>query len=424
MPTTSITNVTLIDGHGARTKGATIIVDGERILEVTDRKPRLAEGGEVIDGTGCSVMPGMFICHYHSSYRLIGSSSIRVIGMEGPPGLHTLRAAYNCGLALDSGFTSVVSAGVPHAIDASLKLAIEEGMIRGPRIMAGSRDVSTTGHSQDRYFAWYWAPGQHPGVLCCDGPDQFRHGVRVEIKRGAEIIKVFATAGHSVRGNYEMMEVSRDELSAAITAAHERGVKIRAHLANKPAILFAVEQGIDLVDHGDGLDEECIQAMVERGTFLAPSCFFPYRAGPQRSGPHADVMKREMRAMLDILPKAQAAGLKIVLGDDYGTLALEHGTYGEELGFYVEQAGVTAADVIGWATRNGADLMGMADELGDIKPGMLADLVIVRGDPLADIGLLGDPANVRAVMKGGQFEKNQMAEQPSRRTLSPRVVGA
>ena len=194
-------------------------------------------------------MPGMFNCHYHASYRNIGSTGLP-IGMEGSPGYLTIGGAYNIALALNSGFTGVISAGAPHAIDASLRKAVEEGLIPGPRIMTGSRDVSTTAHSQDRAFPWYWEGGQHPGICKCDGPDGFRRGVREEIKRGAEYIKIFATAGHAVKGDPELLEVSPDELAAAIHAAHERGVRVRAHIANKHAIMTATKLGIDAIDHG------------------------------------------------------------------------------------------------------------------------------------------------------------------------------
>jgi len=422
MATIAITNVTVIDGHGKRAEASRVVVEDNRIAEVSDGKSPLPHGAQVIAGSGCSVMPGMFNCHYHASYRHIGSTGLP-IGMEGSPGLLTLRGAYAMGHAIDCGFTGVVSAGAPHAIDAALKQAMDEGVLRGPRMMVGSRDVSTTAHSQDMNFPWYWAPGRHPGVVCCDGPDEFRKGVRDEIKRGAQIIKIFATAGHSVRGDYERLEVSPVELAAAIEAAHERGVKVRAHLANKLGIMTSVALGLDVVDHGDGLDDECIALLAEKGAFLAPSCFYPFKSGPKRFGPDAEVMKKEMRAMLANLQKAQAAGVKIVLGDDYGTLALPHGQYGEELGFYVEQAGVSPADVIGWATRNGADLMGMRNELGDVKAGMLADLILVRGDPLDDIKLLADPANILVVMKDGDIEKDLLRGHPLRRQ-APQLVGA
>jgi len=407
MPATAIRNVTLVDGKGQRTRDGVIVVADNRIVHSGVGVPEIPKDALVLDGAGLSVMPGMFNCHFHSCYLGIGGTGLP-IGMEAPPGVLAIRGAFNLGLALECGFTSVISAGVPHAIDAALKQAMDEGLIKGPRMMAGSRDVSTTAHSQDMYFPWHWAPAEHPGVLRCDGPEEFRKGIRTEIKRGAEIIKIFATPGHSVRGTYGTLELSIPELAAAVEAAHERGVKIRAHLANKHGIMTCVELGFDIVDHGDELDEQCIELMVKKGAVLAPSCFFPHNVAPHRSGPHLELMMREMRAMLAMLPKAQAAGLKIVLGDDYGTVALEHGRYGEELAFYVEYAGVSPADVITWATSNGAYAMGRSEDLGDLKMGMLADLIVVRGDPLDDIKLLGDPANVVAVMKDGRWAKNEM----------------
>jgi imidazolonepropionase-like amidohydrolase len=204
------------------------------------------------------------------------------------------------------------------------------------------------------------------------------------------------------------MEVSRDELAAAIDAAHERGAKVRAHIANKKAICMAVELGIDAVDHGDGLDSECIQLMAEHGAVLIPSCFFPFRVSRFRNGAAADRMVQDMKAMLGILSTADAAGVTIALGDDYGTLALEHGEYGQELSFYVEHAGITPQTAIRWATRNGAIMMGVQKDLGDLKPGMLADLIIVRGDPVVDITVLANPANILTVMKDGRLERNRL----------------
>lgn len=412
MATTLIANATLISGDGHRTDNTAIVVTDGKIAAVeVGRVSAPSDNWDVVDASGCSVMPGMFNCHYHSTYRMNGTMPL---GMDASPGLLTIRAVHNMGLALDSGFTSVVSAGAPFAVDVALKEAIRDGLIRGPRMMAGSRDLSTTGHAQDLFFPWYWDIKDPPALVRCDGADQFRRGVREEVKRGAEIIKMFATAGHGVSaaahltGNSELTELTREEFAAAIDTAHERGVKIRAHVANKKSIILAVELGIDVIDHGDGLDEECIQLMAERGTVLAPSCVFPYALTQSRSGPGIDLLRKEMEAMLAILPVADKAGVKIVLGDDYGAPILHHGTYGKELGFYVKNADVSPQDVIRWATKNGADLMGMSEALGDIRPGMLADLVIVKGDPIADIALVGDPANILAVMKNGQFEKRNL----------------
>jgi imidazolonepropionase-like amidohydrolase len=402
------TNARLLDGEGAARTEMTIVVDGKRIASVSQgRWQGMQPGDDVHDVRGLTVMPGMVIGHYHATYEGIGPGSPPV-GMEAPPGLQTIRAVRHLQMALRGGFTAVVSAGAPHGIDASCKRAIEEGLIQGPRVMAGSRDVSTTGHLQDCFYQWHWGPGMGPQTNIVDGPDGFRRAVREEIKRGAEIIKIFASTGHGLPPAQYSMELSEDEFAAAINAAHERGIKVRAHLARKDAVLTAVNLGIDVVDHGDGLDQECMDLMLKKGTFLVPSLFFPHRVSQTAQGPASDEMRADLNKMLQILPRANAAGLKMTLGDDYGATPLDHGQYAGELEYYVREAGIPAADVIRWATKNGADMMGMGGELGQIKEGYLADILVVDGDPLADIGVLKSPDSLRAIMKDGVFVKNEV----------------
>lgn len=273
--------------------------------------------------------------------------------------------------------------------------------------MAGSRDVSTTAHLQDRATPWYWDIGENPGFNRCDGADAFRRGVREEVKRGAEIVKIFLTCGHpDVPEITAESDLTRDELAAAIEAAHLCGVKVRAHAARCSAVLAAVEQGIDVIDHGDGLDEACIELMAAKGTFLAPSMLYPYRVGQLASGAFGDSVRRGTDHMLKMLPRANAAGVKIVLGDDFGAGPLKHGEYADELDFYVNVAGIPPLDVLRWATRHGPELMGLGHELGRLEPGALADLVVLDGDPVADIGVLKRKDGILAVLKGGRFEKN------------------
>lgn len=409
MERTILTNAVLIDvDHGAR-PGAAISIVGERIEDVSFG-PTQRGDARVIDVQGCAVLPGLFNCHYHASYRGVGGGSLLPVGMEAPPALQTIRATKHLELALEAGFLGVVSAGAPFAIDASLKAAVEEGTIRGPRMMAGSRDVSTTGHSQDLFFPWHWEPGTPPSVSRCDGPDEFRRGVRNEIKRGSEIIKIFATSGHGVPGAKTDMELTREELAAAIEAAHQRGAKVRAHIANRTAVMTAVELGIDVVDHGDGTDEACIEKMLQMGTFLAPSMLYPYRVAEMRGGPVADAMRAELDKMFEALPLANKAGVKLILGDDFGAVPLEHGAYADELDFYVNTAGIPALDVLRWATRNGAALMNREHELGAVQAGFLADLIVVDGDPIADIKVLRDKSRLAAILKGGRFEKDTLAQ--------------
>jgi imidazolonepropionase-like amidohydrolase len=292
-----------------------------------------------------------------------------------------------------------------------MRRAIKEGAIVGPRLVPGSRDVSTTGHANDA-APWYWELGGRGALHLCDGPDEFRKAVREEIKEGARIIKMFVTGGHAVPRAAQRTEMSRDEMAAAIEAAHQRGAKIRGHIANREAILMAVELGIDVVDHGDGMDRECIDRIVEAGVFVVPSMFFVYRLWEmvkQMNPAMAQGMRHDLDAAFEVLPVACAAGVKLVLGDDYGAVGFPHGIYGEELEFYVKVAGIDPLEVIRWATAHGAELMGRSDDLGTVTTGKLADLLVVDGDPVADISVLADPGRIVAVMKDGAFVKDELA---------------
>jgi imidazolonepropionase-like amidohydrolase len=208
------------------------------------------------------------------------------------------------------------------------------------------------------------------------------------------------------------MAMSRAELDAVIETAHQRGVKVRAHCAWRDVILEAVRAGIDVIDHGDQLDDACIAAMAERGTFLVPSMFFTWQmlspdaalalATEEQMAP----LREEFDNIRKRLPQAQAAGVRIALGDDYGIIVLPHGRYAEELEFYVKTVGLPPLDVIRWATKNGGELSGLP--VGTIEPGRLADLLVVDGDPSVDVAVLQDRSRLRAIVKGGAFVKDAL----------------
>jgi len=410
MPRTVFTNANLLDGEHPAAPGSTVIVEGERITSVSGRGATVAPapGDRLIDLGGCTIMPGMITCHFHSTYHELGASP-RPLGLDQPPAYLAVRAARNLETALLCGFTAAVSAGAFHDIDAAMKLAIEDGLIRGPRFMPGSRDLSTTGHANDS-TPWYWDVRAAPAIRLCDGPDDFRRGVREEIKRGAEIIKLFVTGGHGTTAPKDAPEMSRAELQAAVEAAHDRNRRIRGHVVNKRAILMAIEAGLDVIDHADDMDRECIDRLAAAGTFVAPSLYLPYtmmsRPGPALG--FTTAIRADFERMCRILPEANAAGVRLVIGDDYGAVGLPHGRYAGELALYVREAGIAPLDVLRWATRHGAALMGKSDEIGSIEPGKLADLLVVDGDPLADITILGDTNRLLAIIKGGVFVKDTL----------------
>jgi imidazolonepropionase-like amidohydrolase len=402
VPRLILRDATVLDADGQRPR-TTVVIEDRRITTVDPVAPAPGPEDRVVELGGRTVMPGMVSSHFHATYNELGSKSTP-FGLQEPPALQAVRAAHHLALLLRCGFTGAVSAGAPFAIDASMKVAIAEGLFPGPRLMAGSRDVSTTGHAGDKSFPWYWDVGARGAIHRSDGPDGFRLAVREEIKQGAEIIKMFVTGGHGTVAPSEQTEMTAEEITAGIEAAHQRGALVRGHIANRDALHMALDAGIDVVDHGDGMDAAAIERMVERGTFLVPSQLFPVRFAEFMGGGglgFTAAMAADIEEAMAILPEANEAGVKLLIGDDYGAISLPHGRYADELEFYVKEAGIPPLDVIRWATRNGAELLGRAHELGSVREGYLADLLVVDGDPLADVALLQDRERLLAIMKGG-----------------------
>jgi imidazolonepropionase-like amidohydrolase len=408
-----LTGARVLDGDRSVTTHAHLVVEGERITAVgAGPLPDPRPDDRWVDLEGRAVMPGMVNCHFHATYHELGSVTAP-FGLEEPMALQAVRAAANLEGLLASGFTGAVSAGAPYAIDASMKMAIAEGLVDGPRLVPCSRDVSTTGHAGDKSFPPQWQIGALGAIRRSDGPAEFRRSVREEIKEGAEIIKMFVTGGHGTVGPAERIEMTRDELAAGIEAAHLRGAKVRGHIANREAILMALDLAIDVIDHGDGMDDECIERIVASGTPVVPSMLFPSRLVEATGGAalgFTDSLRADLEAMAAVLPKANAAGMRLVLGDDYGAIFFPHGRYGEELTYYVEQIGIPAIDVVRWATKHGAELMGRGNELGTLAVGNLADLLVVDGDPIEDISVLEDRDRLLAIMKGGRLVTDRLPD--------------
>ena len=411
--------VNLIDGEHKPQPNSTVVVQGKRICAVGKNgdSPKPTAKDVVYDLGGKSLMPGMIQCHYHVAYANVGD--MNDIDMKHPPTELTLIAAKNAELLLSCGYTGAAGAGTMHNIDVTLKKAINSGLIPGPRFLASGRDVVTTGDSVDCHPN-FWKMQMDGLARICDGPDDFRKAVREEIKLGVDIIKLYPTGGHGLMWDEDVMTMSQDEIDAATNAAHERGKKIRGHIISKKGILAALQAGMDVIDHADRMDDECIDGMLRQGTFVTPSLYFPWKVVEEkrRTGSSGwggvDAMERNLEHSYKVLPKANEAGVKLLIGDDFGIASMPHGEYACELEAYVKGAGIPAIDVLRWATKNGAELLGMGDELGTIEPGKIADLLIVKGNPAKDITLLQDRKNLHAIMKDGEFFDCQLTPSKAR----------
>lgn len=395
MPRVLYSNVNLLDGEQAARPGSSVAVEDGRILTVGSTAALAsAAWDEVIDLDGRTLMPGLVMGHYHAAYRGYGEEggSQTATAVE-----QAFFALGNVQTALKCGYTSLISAGTHYNIDVELAHAIDAGEVVGPRLVPCSRN----------YMPAMSADGvmENEEVCAAHGPDGFRSGVLFDLERGVNIIKIFASGGHGAPAG---MCMSAEEIKAVVEAARDYGARVRAHVAGKQQILDCLRSGVTIIDHGDEADDECIEAYLEHGAFVLPSGYVLLKAaelGGNTFG-FSDELK-DFQKMCGLLPRLVAAGVKLVPGDDFGIWQIPHGTYAEELVCYAEHASIPGLELIKWSTLYGGEMTGFED-IGTIAPGKVADLLIVNGDPSADIRLLTQPDKIQAVLKDGRLVSGEM----------------
>ena len=429
-------NVHLVDGQSPGRSGMTVAVEGERITRVVEDAAFASEAkpdDRTIDLGGKTLMPGMVQTHFHSHFGAFGEGvTAPSLGLEASPPYLMLHAAQNASIALDNGVTSAIGSSNAFAIDIALKEGILMGLCEGPRYLAGSRELVVTSDASDydnnrNFFMELGCTGL---TAKADGVEGWRKAVRVEIGRGADVVKISAGPGHGSSPAVDYMYLTKDELRAATDEALKRGRQVRAHAPSKTSILECAKAGVSIIDHADRIDDECIEAILDKGAFVVPSMLWSQRfldiaESWDHDAHHLDITEGfretpdQVRARIakvrvdweyacEALPAAARAGVPMVVGDDYGTPIMPHGDYGAELELYVKTLGVPALDVITWATKNGAAAMKMGDDLGTIEEGKLADLVVVDGDPLTDISVLVGNERIKAVVLNGEFVRSEL----------------
>jgi len=425
MPRIVFANAHLFDGKEQRPSMATVVVEGDKIVSVGRDTP-VSEGERRIDLKGKTLMPSMTVAHWHGEYHEIGPPLFSAggkgtfIGEEEPPAVLALRYANAMKNALMSGVTQVVSAACSHNHDVQLRMAKEAGLIEGPHIVTCSRHIVTTGDYEDRGLWWRTSSPPIDGVrryggnVFVDGVDQIKKAVRQEILLGAETIKVLLGGGHGFKWTERYRGLSKAELRAVVETAHERDVRVRAHVATRDTILEAVDAGVDIIDHGDHMDDLCLEKMLEAKVALVPSILFTRMLAFLKTDNPTDRSNPDQNSWLNLkemLSKANRAGLLIAPGDDYGSQGIPHapGEYARELVVYAKDIGIPATDVLRWATLGGARVALRGDVTGSIEAGKLADLLVVDGDPVADISILTNPAkHLKAVMQHGRLVKDEL----------------
>lgn len=370
---------------------AVVVVEDGRITAINPTA--LPADAKVIELRGLTLLPGFIDAHTHLGGDLGPGWETRDVDWTSIDfALLGVRYARD---TLLSGFTTVRDVGSSDFSDVSLMRAIGRGDIVGPRIVPAGHAIGITGGHCD-------STGRAPGVLdmgpeqgVADGVDEVRKAVRYQIKHGAKVIKICATAGvMSLEGPVGAQQMSDEELRAAVEEARRHGIKVAAHAHGAEGIIAASNAGVDSIEHGSLIDAAGIAALKKNGTWLVPTLYMWFE--PYDLPPVIHAKNEYIKARIgDSMRAAFKAGVKVALGTDAG--AGPHGHSGKEFASYVEH-GMSPADAIRSGTVNAAELLGIAD-LGRLRAGQLADIVAVPGDPYADIEVLQD---VRFVMRDGQ----------------------
>jgi imidazolonepropionase-like amidohydrolase len=424
MDRTLITNVTILDCTGAAPFAGEVLIEGNRIKRVgKSGKGPARQDAQIVDGGGATLMPGLIEAHGHISF--CDTSSLEGLG-DIPPEEHTLKTMKYAKVMLDQGFTAIFSAAAAKArLDVVIRNAIDAGDIPGPRLRAASPELTVTGGLGDVRRAHMY---RETFAICCDGPDEFRRTAREMCREGVDTLKINPSGDEFVPFARAHQTVMNDaEVAAVCEVGKSRGKTIAAHCRSAESVKMALRHGVDVLYHCTLADEEALDMLeAEKDRiFVAPAVGIMYTTatgegagyGIDKSHAVAISFKRELDSCIENMKKLKRRGVRILPGGDYGFAWNPIGTNARDLEHFVKLLGFSPMEAIIAATRLGGEIMQMGAELGQIKPGYLADLLLVDGNPLTDVGILRDGKRLLAIMKDGSFHKA-----PPRPVKSARVA--
>lgn len=413
MSKTLIRGAKIWDATGAKAFAGDMLIDGDRIQKIAKEGSLPTDGCDLIDAKGMFLMPGMTEGHGHLSFDNVTATESLITP---PPEEHTLLTARVAKRLLDQGFTSVWGASEAKLrLGVAVRNEIDAGNLKGPRIRAGSLEISVTGGMGDESKAHDPRPGGPSHII--DGPEEMRKAVRLACRAGCDNIKLDVsgdpfypnTPAHSTPMTY-------DEVKMAVDTAHAYGRKVNAHVRSIGGAQICLKAGVDVLFHCEFSDEETLDLFEEHKerVYVAPtvSLFHTllYEAEPYMSANIAKAMgiDRLLEASAITHNALRQRGIKHVIGGDYGFAWSPNGTNARDVGFFVQYFGYTAEEALICATANGGAMMTMGSEekLGLLKEGYLADMVLVDGDPLNDPAVLVPADNLKLIIKGGAVHKN------------------
>ncbi|MDP3802674.1 amidohydrolase family protein [Brevundimonas sp.] len=411
-PVTLIHAGRLLDRPGQAPRGpSTVVVRDGLIVEIRDGFVDAAAfpGATVIDQRDRFVLPGLIDSHVHLVSDLGGQAGFLSGITENLP-THAYRAADNARKTLMAGFTTVRNLGDDGGVTLALADATAAHSLPGPRIIDAGNSISTTsGHMDGRLGLNDDLREVTPHDNVCNGPESCREAVRLQVGRGARVIKIATTGGVNSRiGAGLGAQMFEDEARALIETAHLYGLKVAVHAHGADGINMALRLGADSIEHGTIFDDDTIRLFRQSGAYYVPTLstvngYIERLAADPDAYPPEVLPKIQWRISItgQSLQRAFPAGVRIAFGTDAGVS--KHGRNADEFALMV-QHGMTPMAAIQAATVNAADLLGLSTEMGSLEPGKRADIVAVDGDPLADVAVL---TSMDFVMRDGRVYRDE-----------------
>jgi imidazolonepropionase-like amidohydrolase len=417
MNKTLIVGAKIWDGSGAKPFEGDVLVDGNRVRAVSHAAGQLPNVGcEVINAKGMTLLPGLVEGHAHLSFEAVTSPEDLI---SPPPEEHTLLTARVAGVLLDHGFTSAYGASAAKLrLDVAVRNEVDAGRLPGPRIRAGSLEITVTGGLGDE--SRLHNRRDSPSIVV-DGPEEMRKVVRMCCREGCDNIKLDvsgdpfypAIPSHST-------PMSLEEIRMAVETAHSFGRKVNAHARSIKSVQHCLQAGVDVLYHCEYADEKTFDMFEEaKGrVFVAPTVSLFHTMLHDEASPW--ITPETARAMgIDKLLEAsqkthtelRKRGIRHLIGGDFGFAWSKNGTNARDIGFFVDYYGYSPAEALLCATRNGGAVMTMGsdEKLGEIREGYLADLLVVDGDPVTDFSVLLNPDRLVVIMKDGKIHKKTSA---------------
>ena len=402
-------NLNLFKGDGdSICEDASIWIDGNIIKYAgpSSEFTNTSHNIERVDLGGKTVIPGMTESHAHISYTNNGPLELDKTPIEEA----MIKTVDNARIMLGSGFTSAISFGSVHRIDVFLRDAINSGQIAGPRLLAGGRDICAIGGNADTYPD-HAKPQTEGLAMITDGPWEIRKAVRTLWKNGVDVVKVMIDGELiSLQGRPGDLGYKDEEVEALVDEAHRKKMKVACHARSAEAVKQAVRSGVDFIGHANYIDNEALDLLIENKdrVYVGPAIAWEmaFLENAEKMGFKSDSREvieyqKEVEETISSYKKMKEAGIKILVGGDYGLDIAPHGTYAKDLEHYVNLFGFSNAEALQSATSLGGEAMDNNGSLGTLEEGKLADLVIIDGNPLEDITVLQDHKKIKAVMKDG-----------------------